>query len=103
MLRDFRLLGFMVFHISVGFFALVLMVTAFYPLHAQTHEQIAELDRRITSIETLNLDHRLTVIETTLEDLHSDRWTHAGTMIGVALLTMERVAQAIKGKIKEAE
>lgn len=102
MKHDLKLFGFMLFHISVGLFALVLMITAVFPLRAES-PQVTELERRVTNIEALQLDHRLTVIETMLKDLVSDHWTHEGTMLGVGLLTMERVARAIQKKIKNEE
>lgn len=101
--KDARLFGFMLFHIGVFLYAVVLMVTGVYPVHAQTREEVSDLQRRVGNIESLNVDHRLTVIETMLEDLHSDRWTHTGSLIGVGLLIMERAAQAVKQKIREAD
>lgn len=101
--REAKLLAFFTFNISVMFFALVLIITAGFDVHAQTTVEVEDLARRITSMEALNLDHRLTIIETLLNDLHSDHWTHLGTMVGTGLLILERGARAIGKKVNEAE
>lgn len=100
--QDIELFSFILFNICVFLYAVVLMVTAVYPVHAQNREEVSDLQRRVSSIEALNLDHRLTVIETMLTDLHSD-WTRTGSLVGVALLIAERAAQAVKQKIREAD
>lgn len=100
MLKEAKLFGFMLFNIGVCFFALVLLVAAVFPPKAAAQSAISELDRRVTSIEALNLDHRLTIIETMLTDVHSDRWTHTGSMIGVGLLLMKEAVEAIMKRVK---
>ena len=99
-----KLFTFLLFHISVLTFAGVLFIAAVVPnVRAQNVLQVEDLSRRITSLEGLNLDHRLTIIETLLNDLHSDHWTHTGTMIGTALLILERGARAVAKKVKEED
>jgi phenylpyruvate tautomerase PptA (4-oxalocrotonate tautomerase family) len=102
-LREAKLFGFLLFNVSVMFFALVLILAAVFPAKAQSPAGMAELARRITDLEALNLDHRLTVIETILNDLHSDHWTHLGTMIGTGLLILERGARAINKKVSSED
>lgn len=102
-MKKLKLGVFMLVQIAMSFFALVLITTALMsPLRAQLRvQQETDLERRVEMLESLNLDHRLTVIETLLNDLHSDHWTHLGTMLGTGLLILERGARAIKEKSKE--
>ena len=101
MFKEVKLLSFFAFNIGVCFFALVLLIAAAFPSKAIAQQSaISELDRRITSIEALNLDHRLTIIETMLEEVHSDRWTHTGSMVGVGLLLLKEAVEAIVKRIK---
>lgn len=96
-------LAVLTFHFATALFAVVLLLSAIVPpVHAQP-EQMAELTRRMDSLESLNLDHRLTVIETMLADLKSDHWTHLGTMAGTALLILERAARALRRDVKEID
>lgn len=99
--RDAKLFGYLLFNVGVMLFAGILLLTAAFPASAQSHLEVQDLDRRVTSIEGLNLDHRLTVIETLLTNLNSDHWTHLGTMIGTGLLILERGARAISKKVEE--
>jgi hypothetical protein len=99
--KEAKLLGFFTFNICVCLFALILLLTAVFPTKAAAQSNaISQLDRRVTSIEALNLDHRLTVIETMLEEVHSDRWTHTGSMVGVGLLLIKEAVEAIVKRIK---
>ena len=95
------LVGFFGFNVSVMVFAVTLILAGIFPAHAQSPIVIQDLARRITDLEALNLDHRLTVIETILNDLHADHWTHLGTMVGTGLLIMERAARAVTKKAQE--
>lgn len=102
MIKTTKLMFWLLFHFAVLQFAIVMMVAAVYPVHAQ-NPQVEELTRRITSLETLNLDHRLTVIETLLNDIHGDHWGQQMTMGGTALLILERAVQAFRKKVKEED
>lgn len=102
-MRQAKLFGFMLFHVCVGFYAMVLVIAAVLPLRAQTSVQVTDLERRVTNIEALQLDHRLTVIETMLKDLVSHDWTRDGTLGCVGLLTIERVVLAVSRKLKQTE
>lgn len=85
------------FHILVGGYALFLLINATL-VHAQDPYQLAELQRRIGSIEGLNLDHRLTVLETLLQDVQTSNFLNRFTMGGTGLLIGERVVAAIRRK-----
>jgi len=94
--------AFYLFHFIVLAFALNLLLFALIPVHAQNSVE-RELDRRITSIENLNLDHRLTVIETLLNDLKDESLWHKGSTIGTGLLILERGVWALKKKNDKEE
>lgn len=103
MWRDLKLFIWGVFHASVFLFACVLLIAPFVQVHAQNHLEVEDLSRRITTLEGLNLDHRLTVIETLLNNLNDSKWPNGITTGGVGLLIFERVFFAVKKKVKETE
>lgn len=117
MMRDMKLLGYMVFHLCVVLFAFTLLAGAFdFKAFAQPREQVEDLTRRVATMESLNLDHRLTIMETMLSGVASDLrdlkksaeergadWTRIGTVAGTALLILERAFRAIAGKVKEED
>lgn len=82
-------------------FAVTLIASAVFPVHAQQEPVVEDLNRRISTLEGMNLDHRLTVIETLLNDLHNNSWTHVGTMIGTAVLIIERATQRLRKNMNE--
>ena len=108
-MKTFRLACFYSFHLIVAVFAGLLIIA---PLASVNAQEVAfkDLDRRLNAIEGEQLDHRVTVIETTLMDIlaglkHLDDqgpW-HQGATVGTGLLIAERVYVAVKRKNKEAE
>ena len=94
--------GFWLFHGAVFAYAIILLTLAIAPAFAQSVQQfqITEHERRITSIEslTMSLDHRLTVIETLLNDLQSGTLLNRMTMGGTALLIAERAIAVMRKK-----
>lgn len=97
-----RRFAFMFFHVGIILFAITLLCAGFFPAaRAQQAAVMQDLTRRVETIESLNLDHRLTVIETKLDNLLGDHWTHLGTMVGTALLMLERAARAVAKKTAE--
>lgn len=102
-------IGFYGFHVLMGAFAVILIATAVFPparafgppqIDTPTQVEIHELGRRVETIEALNLDHRLTVIETLLNDLNNKQWSHWATSAGTGLLILERLVRALQMKEK---
>lgn len=96
------------FHILVGAYAVMLMLfSLFSPIvHAQhVIETItpSELERRLNVLDALNLDHRVTVIETTLQDLINSIGWYKLTSGGTGLLLMEAVYRHTKKKKEEED
>ncbi len=93
------------FHLLVGAYAVMLtMFSVFTPvIHAQHVIPSTEVDRRLDEIEKLNLDHRVTIIETTLQDLVSNFSWYRVTSGGTGLLLMEAVYRHTKKKKEEDE
>jgi len=91
--------GYVVFHLMIGAYA-VLLLGGSLVVRAQTVQryEVTELERRINSMESLNLDHRLTVIETLLLDLQNSSTWSRFTMGGTGLLIAERVVAALRRK-----
>jgi hypothetical protein len=104
-MRTFRLLSFMIFHWGVVVFALILLATTMAPMVGQVREnpEVEDLTRRVGNIESLNLDHRLTVIETLLNEVHGDHVPHLLTMGGTALLILERAVKAMSKRVQEED
>jgi hypothetical protein len=95
-----------IFHIFVGAYAVMLtMFSVFTPVHAQRlNEPLispSEVNRRLDDIEKLNLDHRLTITETTLQELVSNFSWYRVTSGGTGLLLMEAVYRHTKKKREE--
>ena len=90
------------FHVIILTFGFLLMLVAVMPVHAQAPEvEVHDLDRRVRVIEDLNLDHRLTVMETILMELKDgDNWQRV-TMGGTGLLIAERVFWTFKKKAED--
>jgi len=91
--------GYLIFHLLVCAYAVALLIGAI-SVRAQPIQQfeITELERRITSIEALNLDHRLTIIETILNEINSQKIFDRLTMGGTGLLIAERVVNTLRKK-----
>jgi len=90
------------FHWLVIGYAVVLLWGVF-AVQAQSSPQLQELQHRVTSLEELQLDHRLTVIETILRDLQSSSLWHQLTMGGTGLLLGERAIAVLRRKKGEEE
>lgn len=89
------------FHLLVGAYAVMLILfSAFTPIaRAQKVIQVpTDVDRRLDEIEKLNLDHRVTIIETTLQDLVSNFSWYRVTSGGTGLLLAEAVYRHAKKK-----
>jgi hypothetical protein len=105
-LRDLWLAMFMVFHILVVSFGLFMICMGVLPGKAfaqrePSQYQIDNLQKRVDGIEGLQLDHRLTVIETTLKEMQDSGWKPSITAIGMGLLVAERAVMAVRGRLKE--
>jgi hypothetical protein len=88
---------FYVFHLIVSAYAILLCVESVNAWAQPIQRfEIGELERRVASMETLNLDHRLTIIETKLEELITGKMFDRMTMGGTGLLIAERVVQALR-------
>lgn len=94
------------FHGAVGAYAILLVCLSIIPIKAQprtapsslTDYRIETLDDRIRSIESLGLDRRLVVIETTLKSVESGTTWNQLTMGGIGLLLARAVYEAISGR-----
>lgn len=62
--------------------------------------QVSEIEKRITTLEQLNLDRRLTVIETLLKELNSNTFWGPASMGGVGILILKEVYMALGRKRK---
>lgn len=95
------------FHILVGAYAVMLMLFSLFGpvVHAQHVTDItpSELERRLNVLDALNLDHRVTVMETTLQDLINSIGWYKLTSGGTGLLLMEAVYRHTKKKKEEEE
>jgi len=103
-LRDLWLMMYMVFHILVVSFGLFMVCMGALPKEAFAQRepaqyQIDDLTRRVDGIEGLQLDHRLTVIETTLKEIQDTGWKPSVTAIGMGLLIAERAVMQVKKRM----
>jgi len=94
------------FHIFVAIYAVMLMLSSvFIPLKAQhpsptiTQESAVDIERRLDTIDRMNLDHRLTIIETTLTDMVSNFTWYRISSGGTGLLLAEAVFRHAKKRI----
>lgn len=97
-----RIFGFMVFHAMVMLLGITLVIGALFPVHAQKADY-NDLTRRVESLESLQVDHRLTVIETKLDAVLSNSWVHIAGSGGIGLLLLKEAIQAVKKKVKAEE
>ncbi len=89
---------------------LICLPVVVYVAHAQQADRIQRLldqkddiERRIRELESLNLDHRLTVIETLLRDQENNgRWMLLSSG-GVGLLLAEAVFRTTKKRLRGEE
>jgi hypothetical protein len=90
--KSFRRALWLLFHFLVASFAVLLVLVSLFPLRVKAQSalqvQITDIERRVGNFETLNLDHRLTAIETLLSS--EDTW-HRFSMGGTGLLICERI------------
>jgi len=98
------------FHAFVMLYAFVLVLSSLLvPIHAQRSVvppptvQYDDLERRMGDLDKLNLDHRLTVIETTMADMLSNSTWYRISSGGTGLLLAEAVVRHAKKKLKEDE
>ena len=99
-MKELKRFVWLLFHFFVASFAVLLIAVSVFPVvHAQTATQIeiTDLERRVGNFETLNLDHRLTAIETLLSS--EDMW-HRYSMGGTGLLICERLFWVFRRKQK---
>ncbi len=94
-MRELKRGMWLLFHFLVASFAVLLSSLSLFPVQAQTvtQVQLTELERRVGAFEGLNLDHRLTAIETLLTS--EDTW-HRFSMGGTGLLIFERVFWVVR-------
>jgi hypothetical protein len=80
----------------------MLMAVVFPPLHSQSRvesEQQSDLERRIAALESMNVDHRLTILETIRQESEDSLlWSRVSTG-GMGLLVMERMAGILRKRI----
>ena len=104
--KPFKLYSFMVFNVVVSLFAVVLMVMSFVPIIAAQPQQQVEIEdfgRRVAGFESLNLDHRLTVIETLLKEDQDNEWKHSATGIGTGLLIVHTAYREVRKRIQDED
>lgn len=105
-MKSLKVFLFYWFHILVSVYAVLLVMLSIESVVAKAQPvqqyQITEVERRVSSIETLNLDHRLTIIETILTELNTSKIFDRLTMGGTGLLIVERVVMAMR-KRKELQ
>jgi len=105
-MKTFKSALFYWFHILVSAYAVLLMMLSLESIVARAQPveqyQITDLERRVASIEILNLDHRLTIMETILNELNTGKIFDRLTMGGTGLLITERVVMVLR-KRKEME
>jgi hypothetical protein len=93
-MTTFKLGFWMLLHMAVLCFAGFMMIVSVYPVYAQRDAQ--DLGQRIGSDE-LTFDHRLTVIETKLDN---DTFSHNMSLSGIALLLGEKMITILKKRVK---
>src|SRR6202140_1384029 len=96
------------FHICSPFiavYAVCLILLPCAPLHAQrTEVQIfdgAELGHRMDTIERLNLDRRVTILETIAQDAKDNSIWYKGSSVGTGILLLEAVFRFLARKKEE--
>lgn len=103
----FKLYSFMVFNVVVSLFAVVLIVMSFVPVIAAQplpkQVEIEDLERRVAGFESLNLDHRLTVIETILKEDQDNEWKSSATGIGTGLLIVHTAYREVRKRIQDED
>ena len=100
-----------IFNFGVPFiavYAMMLIVLPMVPVHAQrpTPQQIevfdgAELGHRMDTIERLNLDRRVTILETIVQDAKDNSIWYKGSSVGTGILLLEAVFRFISKKEEE--
>lgn len=99
----------LIFRPAVFVFAVLLIGLPWIPLHGQQQPAQITIDRfelnevghRLEAIEHLDLQHRLTVLETIQQDAKEDVIWHKGSSVGTGLLLIEAVARTVKKKKQE--
>lgn len=91
------------FLVSISCYGILLIFIGL-PLHVFGQENAHDdLERRVTAIESQNLEHRMTVMETTLVDLQNSALWMRMNMAGTGLLIAEAVTRAVNKRKKEME
>ena len=87
-------------------YAFLLVVGPFMPLVGQRSsevaslQQVGDLTRRVELLERMDLEKRLTILETVqAQDKENALW-HRGSSVGVGLLIIERVVGMRKRKVR---
>lgn len=95
------------FNFSVPFiivYAMMLIVLPLVPVHAQRPSQQievfdgTELGHRMDTIERLNLDRRVTILETIVQDAKDNSIWYKGSSVGTGILLLEAVFRFISKK-----
>jgi hypothetical protein len=92
------------FHLLVlSYGVMLILIGMIMPIKAQQHstERVEELGRRIDDLDALHLDHRLTVIETTLTDMVNNFTWYRISTGGTGLLLAEAVVRHVRNKRKQ--
>lgn len=79
----------------LGYAGLLILVSIVPPVAGQV-EGRGDLERRVAILESMNVDRRLTVLETIQEAEKEAAWWHKGSGVGVGLLLGERALLVLK-------
>ena len=99
------------FRYFVLVFAIVLIGLPWVPLFAQRQPRQSTMDRfelnevgdRVERLEALNIERRITVLETIEQENKDDTWWHRGSSVGTGLLLVEAVVRTARNKKKSQE
>lgn len=92
---------------AVVVYAVCLILLPWVPLHAQRPSQQievfdgTELGHRMDTIERLNLDRRVTILETIVQDAKDNSIWYKGSSVGTGILLLEAVFRFISKKEEE--